>query len=245
MKWNWTRKWTRKWKEKGVDETFQYFHPFFFNKSLKKKYYNKIKVTKPNQEEALEGLTLKPEFFLVICQNWDNLIDTHSRNIIWGYPGARDDYHGKHFIRSIEFDENLSQWSWYWGNHKNCLEKFVGLFRTKKIDSQNCKNLTFKVIFLRQKLSKSLRKKNSLKNINLGQQLLLKSFFDKFNFKNNLLLKLGCKIVIFLNLTTLFEKLQKFFWCNFCASTSIRFIVISFHQIPLTWWNAYWCRVSS
>ena len=84
-------------------------------------------------------------------------------------------------------------------------------FLTKKIDSQNCKNLTFKVIFLPQKLSKSLRKKNSLKNINLGQQHLLKSFFDKFNFKNNLLLKLGCKIAIFLNLTTLFEKLQKNF----------------------------------
>ena len=31
-----------------------------------------------------------------------------------------------------------------------------------------------------------------MKNINLGQQLLLKSFFAKFNFKNNLLLKLGC-----------------------------------------------------
>ena len=84
---------------------------------------------------------------------------------------------------------------------QNCIKNFFGLFLTKKIDSQNCKNLTFKVIFLRQKLSKSLRKKNSLKNINLGQQLLLKSFFDKFNFKNNLLLKLGCKIAIFLNLT--------------------------------------------
>ena len=68
---------------------------------------------------------------------------------------------------------------------------------------------------------------------------MLKSFFDKFNFKNNLLLKLGCKIAIFLNLTTLFEKLQKIFWCNFCDSTSISFIVISFHQIPLTWWNVY------
>ena len=31
--------------------------------------------------------------------------------------------------------------------------------KTKKIDLQNCKNLTFKVIFLGQKLSKSLRKK--------------------------------------------------------------------------------------
>ena len=110
---------------------------------------------------------------------------------------------------------------------------------TKKIDSQNCKNLTFKVIFLRQKLSKSLWKKNSLKNINLGQQLLLQSFFDKFNFENNLLLKLGCEIEIFLNLTTLFEKLLKKFWHSFYDSTSISFILISFHQIPLTWWNAY------
>ena len=73
--------------------------------------------------------------------------------------------------------------------------------------------------------------------------LLLKSFFDKFNFKNNLLLKLGCKIAIFLNLTTLFEKLQKNLWCNFCDFTSISFIVISFHQIPLTRWNAYLCNV--
>ena len=32
------------------------------------------------------------------------------------------------------------------------------------------------------------KKKKSLKDINLGQQVLLKSFFDKFNFKDNLLL---------------------------------------------------------
>ena len=57
-----------------------------------------------------------------------------------------------------------------------------------------------------------------------------KSFFDKLNFKNNLLLKLGCKIAIFLNLTTLFKKLQKNFWCNFCDSTSISFIVMWFSQ---------------
>ena len=30
-----------------------------------------------------------------------------------------------------------------------------------------------------------------------------------------------------------------FFRCNFCDSTSISFIVISFHQIPLTWWKTY------
>ena len=75
-----------------------------------------------------------------------------------------------------------------------------------------------------------------MKNINLGHQLLLKSFFDKSNFKNNLFLKLGRKIVIFLNLSNLSERLPIFFRCD---STSISFLVISFHQIPLTWWNAY------
>ena len=29
--------------------------------------------------------------------------------------------------------------------------------------------------------------------------------------------------------------------CNFCDSVNISFIVISFNQIPLTWWNAYKC----
>ena len=96
----------------------------------------------------------------------------------------------------------------------------------------------FQSHFSMSKIVQILTKKKSLKDINFGQQLLLKSFFDKFNFENNLLLKLGCKIVIFLNLTTLFEKLQKIVWCNFCDSTSISFIVISFHQIRLTWWNA-------
>ena len=79
----------------------------------------------------------------------------------------------------------------------------------------------------------------SLKNINLGLQVLLKTFFNKFNFKNNLFLKLGRKIVNFLNLSTLSEKLQKKFRCNFCDSASVSFIVISFHRTPLTWWNAY------
>ena len=111
----------------------------------------------------------------------------------------------RNLMKTYHNDANTS------GITKIAIKKILDFFLTKKIDSQNCKNLTFKVIFLRQKLSKSLRKKNSLKNINLGQQLLLKSFFAKFNFKNDLLLKLGCKIAIFLNLTTLFEKLQKIF----------------------------------
>ena len=54
-------------------------------------------------------------------------------------------------------------------------------------------------------------KKISLKNINLGHQLLLETFFDKFNFKENLFLKLGRKIVKFLILYTLSEKLQNIF----------------------------------
>ena len=78
-----------------------------------------------------------------------------------------------------------------------------------------------------------------LKNIKWGHQLLLNTFFDKFNFKENLFLKLGHKIVNFLNLSTLFKKLQTFLRSNFCDSTSISSIVISFHQILLTWWNAY------
>ena len=86
----------------------------------------------------------------------------------------------RNLMKTYHNDTNTS------GITKIALKKNFELFLTKKMDSQNCKNLTFKVIFLRQKLSKSLRKKTSLKNINLGQQLLLKSFFDKFNFKSNL-----------------------------------------------------------
>ena len=47
---------------------------------------------------------------------------------------------------------------------------------------KNCKILTFKVNFLRQKLSESFQKKFSLTNFNLGAHFLLLSFFDNFNF---------------------------------------------------------------
>ena len=50
-----------------------------------------------------------------------------------------------------------------------------------------------------------------------------------------------CKIVNFVNLSTLSEKLQKSFRCIFCDSTSISFILL--HQILLTWWNAYLCVI--
>ena len=48
------------------------------------------------------------------------------------------------------------------------------------------------------------------------------------------------EICNFVTLSPLSEKVLKNFQCNFCDSTSISFIVISFHQIPLTWWNAYY-----
>ena len=48
------------------------------------------------------------------------------------------------------------------------------------------------------------------------------------------------EICNFVTLSPLSEKVQKNFQCNFCDSTSISFIVISFHRIPLTWWNAYY-----
>ena len=74
----------------------------------------------------------------------------------------------------------------------------------------------FESRFFLLKIVQIFPKKISLENINLGHQLLLKTFFDKFNFKNNLFLKLGRKIVNFLNLSTLSEKLQKKIRCNFC-----------------------------
>ena len=43
-------------------------------------------------------------------------------------------------------------------------------------------NRTLKVDFLCLKLSESFQIKFSLKNINLGHQLLLKPFFDKIQF---------------------------------------------------------------
>ena len=55
------------------------------------------------------------------------------------------------------------------------------------------------------------------------------------------------EICNFVTLSPLSEKVQKNFQCNFCDSTSISFIVISFHQIPLTWRNVYltlWLRLN-
>ena len=95
-------------------------------------------------------------------------------------------------MKSYHNDTNTS------GITKNAVKKIFGLFWTK------LQNSDFQSHFSSSKIVQNFTGKNSLKNINLGQQLLLNSFFAKFNFKNNLLLKLGCKIAIFLNVTTLF-----------------------------------------
>ena len=47
---------------------------------------------------------------------------------------------------------------------------------------EHLKIRTFKVIFLCQKLVESFQKKSSMKNIRLGDQLLLKNVFEIFDF---------------------------------------------------------------
>ena len=79
----------------------------------------------------------------------------------------------------------------------------------------------------------------SLENINLGAQLLSKTFFDSSIFKNNLFLKWCCQILIFAGLITLAKNVQKSFQCNFCNQWNISFILKSFYQIPLTWSKTY------
>ena len=43
-------------------------------------------------------------------------------------------------------------------------------------------------------------------------------------------------------LSTLSKRVQKILQINFRDSASVSFIVTSFHQYLLTWWNAYTCR---
>ena len=61
-------------------------------------------------------------------------------------------------------------------------KKFLGVEFSWVNIVKNCKILTFKVNFLCEKLSESFRKKNSLKNINLGAHILLLTFFENVNF---------------------------------------------------------------
>ena len=73
--------------------------------------------------------------------------------------------------------------------------------------SKNTKIELGKLIFYVIKMSESFRKTFSVKNINLGHQLLLKTFFDKFNFKNDLFLK-PCPIFDELSFIKFFKKLS-------------------------------------
>ena len=83
----------------------------------------------------------------------------------------------------------------------------------------------------------------SLEKSNLRAQLLSKTFFDIFIFKNNLFLKWCCQILIFAGLITLAKNVQKSFQCDFCNQWNISFILKSFYQIPLTWSKTYVCIV--
>ena len=87
------------------------------------------------------------------------------------------------------------------GITKTALKNFLDFF-DKEDGLAKLQKSDFQSHFSTSKIIQIFTKKNSLKNINLEQQLLQKLFFDEFNFKDNLLLKLGCKIAIFLNLTT-------------------------------------------
>ena len=55
---------------------------------------------------------------------------------------------------------------------------------------KKCQNCTFKVNFGCQKSTDFFQKKNSSKNINLGDHLLLKTFFSRLNFESLNFLKL-------------------------------------------------------
>jgi hypothetical protein len=74
----------------------------------------------------------------------------------------------------------------------------INMLKGKKIKNsadklrfiEKYQNHALKVDFLYQKLSESFKKKISFKNISLGHQLFLKTFFDKFNFENYLFLKI-------------------------------------------------------
>ena len=67
-------------------------------------------------------------------------------------------------------------------NNNQSTKKFLSLGVNWVKVIKMCKILTFKVNFLSQKLSKSFKKKFSLKNMILGAHFLLLTFFESFNF---------------------------------------------------------------
>ena len=79
------------------------------------------------------------------------------------------------FIMSTEFDKNISDRRYDRTDCKNGFDFFMRLTKWPKIAVKKCQNLIFKVNFQRQKSSESFRKKNSLKNINLGAHFLFSS----------------------------------------------------------------------
>ena len=69
----------------------------------------------------------------------------------------------------------------------------------------------FQSQFSSSKIIRIILKKNFIGEYQFRTPSFVKNFFDKFNFKNNSFLKLGLKIVIFLKLSNLSERVQIFF----------------------------------
>ena len=116
-----------------------------------------------------------------------------------------------------------------WSQKLHCI--FFEHFRSKLLDPQNCKILTFK---LQSHFSMS---KNILiflfllKDINLGAQLLLITFFDSYIFKYNVFL-IGChQTVTFEGLITSPENVFSFE----ISGVLFSFILKTFYLISLTW----------
>ena len=77
-----------------------------------------------------------------------------------------------------EFSGEYARSKVYENDHKNVLGIWLDLVSNVKYSTI----LIFKVIFLCQKLAESFWIFFSLKNIKMGEQLLLMTYFDKFDF---------------------------------------------------------------
>ena len=77
-----------------------------------------------------------------------------------------------------EFSGEYARSKVYENDHKNVLGIWLDLVSNVKYSTI----LIFKVIFLCQKLAESFWIFFSLKNIKMGEQLLLMTYFDNFDF---------------------------------------------------------------
>ena len=126
---------------------------------------------------------------------------------------------------STEFDKNISDRRYDRTDCKNGFDFFMRLTKWPKIAVKKCQNLIFKVNFQRQKSSESFRKKNSLKNINLGAHFLFSSILCSTKIEWLLLLK-------FLKILAFFDS---YFWPFDKSEEKIKVIFVIGAIIPLIW----------